>query len=179
MPIKIRTRVSVGDAAIEDFHAFLEDYPYPEAEKVEVMAGEYFDDWVEHVDAGSARANRILALLVLRQENPELQLKDVTVGVRKIKKMGYSYCEQCQQDQVVRIRPMRDDKGETLVGLDGAPVREYFCEVCRHIHKNEPENQIGLPPTEAPPEEPSESAENRTPASSHTSSTSRRASSNA
>ena len=76
MPIKIRTRVSVGDAAIEDFHAFLEDYPYPEAEKVEVMAGEYFDDWVEHVDAGSARANRILALLVLRQKDPDLALKE-------------------------------------------------------------------------------------------------------
>lgn len=154
---KIRVRVSVGDLAIEDISAFLEDLPFPDAETIEANTGLYFEDWRNKIDEGSATARRALAWLVLRQANPRMTISQVNVGVGKLKTQGLAHCPVCASDEPIGTRPVDKTKP------DGE--RELFCFTCRTVYDDDTKDE-GAParptPTEAGDAPPSENDESPT-----------------
>jgi hypothetical protein len=134
---QVRTRIRVGEASIEDFDQYLEEMPWTVAESVEAHFGAYFPDWLVAIDAGSVKAQHVLAWLVLREKDPRLQLSAVKGALRSLKIENLATCAFCAAEQPVRRDPktralvctvcssvIPDDSPMTASPLDGAEASE-------------------------------------------------------
>lgn len=152
--MKIRSRVSVGDAAIEDFSAYLDSQPFAEAEQIEALWGGYFPSWLEAVDQGSATANHILAWLVLKQKDPNLKFDAVSATARRsLQKPILAYCPNCGKETGVT----RLDKP------DG--TRELRCLECQRLHEDDDGEDEPRPTTSPARKKASGTGDDASPAS--------------
>jgi hypothetical protein len=138
MSLKIRTRVSVEDAAIEDWQEFLSGIRFTKGQQIEKEAEVNYEAWRDS-PFGSLAHKRVTAWLVLRQDDPELRFDECDPEIDKLTYDGVASCPTCESDEIVRVRLKDRTKPE------GA--REKFCLKCDHVYDDEDE-------PEAPPDRP-------------------------
>lgn len=106
---KVRTRVSVGDHAIEDFDAYLDELGWADAERIENLYQEgNFEDWLAGVDARATRARRVLAWVVEHHHDPALRFDAMTSPMRALRITNLAQCPRCASEQAVGRREKDD-----------------------------------------------------------------------
>lgn len=158
--MNVRIRVSVGDAAIEDFKA--DELGWEVAEQIEAATGLGYKRWAALLDSdepGQTRARRGLAWLVLRQRDPNLRIEEVPGSPDDLKVENLVYCPECKDETDTALRRYRD----------GRPP-QTICLVCGHVYPDDkPPSEADRPP-KAVPSKGSRTAAGATRPSSPTSS---------
>lgn len=135
---KVRTRVSVGDASIEDLSTYLDAMPWDLAEDLERVTEFGFRQWLRLIDseaAGSTRARRGLAWLVLKTAQPHLRYSQVLGTISELVIENLAECPVCGKDT--------DTGGHSFT--DGRPS-EQFCIPCGHVYPPEVTVEPARPP---------------------------------
>ena len=139
MTLQIRTKVSYGDEAIEDWDDFIDNMSFGEALRIEAVADMPFEQWVAQCYT-STMGRMVTAWLVKSQRKPDIRLGEVqALARRQLNVQVMTFCPVCGKDAEVRR------KFETDPESGKRKFKEHFCVDCDHVYADDEEAEPEAP----------------------------------